>query len=68
MKKRTNEEKRQMIDDACDLINEAGEIIKRAKNCFTCVELNFVEDLMRRKFPSGAHRVAIYKFTLVQKL
>ena len=32
MKNRTNEEKLQMLNDACDLLNEAREKIKKANN------------------------------------
>ena len=31
MKKRTNEEKKAMIDEACDLFNDASEKIRKAK-------------------------------------
>ena len=49
MKKRTNEEKRQMIDDACDRINEAGELIKMAKELFKSCGIEFCEGFTEGK-------------------
>lgn len=41
MKKRTNEEKKQMIDEACDMFNEAAELIKKGKRLFYLCGIEF---------------------------
>ena len=57
MKKRTDEEKREMIDKACDLFNEANEKIMEAKRlmsicgielCYGFIEGNAYEELHER--------------------
>ena len=55
MKKRTNEEKRQMIDDACDLMNEAGELIKKAKKLFHLCGIEFCEGFNEKEIPEWNH-------------
>ena len=51
MKKRTNEEKRQLIDDACELFAEAAETIKRAKVLFHLCGIEFCEGFNEKEVP-----------------
>ena len=60
MKKRTDEEKREMIDKACDLFNEANEKIIEAKRLMSICGIELCDG-----FREGVAKAELYESNLI---
>ena len=68
MKKRTDEEKREMIDKACDLFNEANEKIIEAKRLMHLCGLEFCKGFKEGKANENLYDLNLHVYSGIKKL
>ena len=68
MKKRTDEEKREMIDKACDLFNEANEKIIEAKRLMHLCGIEFCKGFKEGKVDANLYDSNLHVYSGIKKL